>query len=327
MNEKSKYKIIIAVLSNEATVAEKEALMVWLSESEAHQTEYGQIVKLYHKTNRIESHQVYDVEKAWRLVSSQTIQKQRRQWFVKLSRYAAIILFPMLILFSIHEYTLKDGAVEMLAVSVPSAMTKNISLPDGTEVVLNANSTLTYPKKFKGNTREVFLTGEANFSIFSNKKKPFIVNVDHLNITALGTKFNVKAYDLEKIITTLEEGSVRVATDQDDILLLPNEQVIYLKSADVFEKKEVDIKDVTGWLSGDLIFDAVPLSEMFAEIERRYGVQIITQGVIDDDTHYSIRYKKDESLAHIFEILSYMVEGFAYEILNTNHIVVSLNSH
>ena len=80
-----------------------------------------------------------------------------------------------------------------------------LTLPDGTKVQINSESSIIYPKSFRGDTRTVYLSGEANFDVHKDKKHPFIVKTSLLSVRALGTKFNIQAYSEDrKTITILK---------------------------------------------------------------------------------------------------------------------------
>ena len=100
----------------------------------------------------------------------------------------------------------------MNTIKVPAGQRANLTLPDGTNVWLNARSEMRYPAVFTGNKREITLDGEAYFEVTHNEDKPFVVQTNKCNVEVLGTKFNVEAYsDSEDFCTSLMEGSVRVS--------------------------------------------------------------------------------------------------------------------
>ncbi len=125
----------------------------------------------------------------------------------------------------------------MVEYTVPKGSKSQIKLPDGTIVWLNAGSVLKYDNSFDLKERNVFLTGEAYFSVATNKNKPFQVHTSDLLVRAFGTKFNVKAYPDEKTITTtLEEGIIDVMVinlkeekPNKPVKLKPNEKVVYFR--------------------------------------------------------------------------------------------------
>ena len=117
-------------------------------------------------------------------------------WEIKpLLRIASMILIPLfsvlLSWYYINDYTDSCKLVEYI---VPMGERGELTLPDGTKVQINSESSIIYPKSFRGDTRTVYLSGEANFDVHKDKKHPFIVKTSLLSVRALGTKFNIQAY-------------------------------------------------------------------------------------------------------------------------------------
>ena len=113
-----------------------------------------------------------------------------------------------------------------------------VTLPDGSQIMLNRYSSLTYPKRFKGDSREVTLNGEGFFNITKNPNKPFIVTAEMMKVQVLGTQFNIEAYaNNPDVKTTLIEGSVMVSIDSTDeqMILHPSESAIYNKKNKTLE--------------------------------------------------------------------------------------------
>ncbi|MFA5535465.1 MAG: FecR family protein, partial [Mariniphaga sp.] len=135
-----------------------------------------------------------------------------------LTRAAAILLIPLLgVVFyllsnsnlQMNKFTGLSLTVDSLEVIAPTGSRTVVQLSDGTEVTLNYDSKINYPRNFIGDIREITLSGEAYFDVAHNPEKPFIVKTEKLNVKALGTKFNVNAYPDDDIIaTTLVEGKV-----------------------------------------------------------------------------------------------------------------------
>ncbi|GAA3562192.1 FecR family protein [Snuella lapsa] len=153
---------------------------------------------------------------------------------------------------------------------------KEIYLPDGSKIVLNAESQLIYPKEFNDSLREVTLIGEAFFDIKRNIYKPFIVNSNNLKIKVLGTSFNVKSYDGDKKIeTTLVTGKVELIKDEETpIVLAPSQKAVFYKKENKLEIEKVYSHDVVAWKDGRLIFNKTPLQDVVVDLERKYNVKI-----------------------------------------------------
>ncbi|WP_184543199.1 FecR family protein [Mucilaginibacter sp. FT3.2] len=158
---------------------------------------------------------------------------------------------------------------------------KMISLSDGTTICLNAGSRLSYPDKFKQNTREVTLTGEAFFKVAHNSSKPFIIHSGKINTTVLGTSFNVKAYEEDKAIkVTVVSGKVGViakgvTVKHPPVLLTPNMQLVYTKTNETLVAQKIDDASlVISWQQGKLQYHNTPLSDVLADVQRKYNVVI-----------------------------------------------------
>ncbi|MDO6517400.1 FecR family protein [Zobellia uliginosa] len=165
--------------------------------------------------------------------------------------------------------------------TVPYGKRFDLILSDGSHVVLNSGTSLRYPVKFiKDKNREVFLTGEAFFEVTKNKKQPFIVNTNGLNIKVLGTKFNVSAYPEDNSTNTvLVEGSVKLrhkdGNDRETSTLLTPGHLASLNKTDrkiMVENAETSI--YTAWMNGDVIFRHLSFKNIIKKLERHYNVHI-----------------------------------------------------
>jgi transmembrane sensor len=172
---------------------------------------------------------------------------------------------------------LAPGEQEMYATGPGEIL--DFSLPDGTEVFLNANSVLTIPEGgWKDGARTVTLEGEAYFSVTKQAdKRAFIVRTTDTDVRVLGTRFNVRERRGSTRIF-LEEGSVRVGwkdARRPDTDLLPGE-LVALSSAgkEPVHQPVTSATRHTSWKSGNLLFENQPLSEVLAEISDIYGVEL-----------------------------------------------------
>src|SRR5690606_24410283 len=157
-----------------------------------------------------------------------------------------------------------------------------ITLADGTQVWLNAASTLTYPIEFSGRKREVTLEGEAYFEVARDESKPFIVNTARQRTEVLGTSFNINAYDNETLTkTTLLHGSVRVQASNANAttgrVLVRNEQSVIADDENI-RIYRVDPEKVVAWKEGIFNFHGLSIDESLKQIERWYDVDVIYQG-------------------------------------------------
>lgn len=172
----------------------------------------------------------------------------------------------------------------VLTLSTPRGGTYRITLPDGTQVWLNAASILKYPNRFTGPTRAVEISGEGYFSVAEDKSRPFKVTSRGQEIEVVGTQFNVSSYtDEPEAETTLISGSVQVTPTVDGpengktAKLTPGNQSVVTSSG--MSIREVDVSHYTAWRDGYISFNEETLEQIMRKIARSYDVEVIYQGV------------------------------------------------
>jgi transmembrane sensor len=201
-----------------------------------------------------------------------------------------------------------NGTVEPIElnyteIKVPLGAISEIILPDSSQVMLNAGSTIRFRSDYNSNNRDIQLQGEGYFKVAKNENLPLIVNTGNLKIKAVGTEFNVKAYPDEGIIeTTLVSGIVEISKEgQDNVQfdLKPNQKAIYLnksdlitidaikeleplaveltktKDKDMLVSPIVDVDQVVAWTQSRLIIKGENLSDLCAKLQRKYDVNIV----------------------------------------------------
>lgn len=177
-----------------------------------------------------------------------------------------------------------DNAQELVynTINVPYGKNFKLGLSDGTVVNINSGSEIKFPIQFvKGLNRAVFVTGEAYFEVAKNKKQPFIVTAENLNIRVLGTKFNVHAYpEDETSEVVLVEGSVALYDKNTKYnaakatLLKPEFQAKLSKKTNQIEIVDVLTDVYTAWMDGELVFRNMSFENIAKKLERHYNVEI-----------------------------------------------------
>lgn len=162
---------------------------------------------------------------------------------------------------------------EMKTISTPRGKDYELVLSDGTVVLLNADSKITFPTRFTGDKRTVKLVGEAYFKVSKNKHRLFIVETGNLYTKVLGTEFNLKAYPHSDVNVTLIKGSVAVNAEGKEVMLKPGENAEYSENKDI-EVTTVDTEGYIQWKDGYFYFDNVPLIDVVRDLGRWYNVNI-----------------------------------------------------
>lgn len=227
-----------------------------------------------------------------------------------------------------------ESSVQYNTITTPRGGRYEVILPDGSKVWLNAASSLRFPTIFIGNKREVEMTGEAYFEIAKNASMPFVVKKGSVEVTVLGTDFNVNAYDDESNLkVTLVEGLVRVSQVSTDNrqpithnsqLLKPGQQVILSLSKDggteMNLQKDADINEAVAWKNNLFWFDSENIEEVCKQLSRWYNVNISIHGNIPDLFTGSI--PRDLPFSKVFEVLQ-KTGSIQYKIEDANTIIVT----
>ncbi|AKP51273.1 FecR family protein [Cyclobacterium amurskyense] len=181
-----------------------------------------------------------------------------------------------------------------------------LTLKDGTKVLLNSGSTFRYPKNFDLETRSVFLTGEAYFEIAKDSLRPFIVHSGDSKVTALGTSFIVNAYNTDQIDIALLEGKVAVKTafDAKSQLLNPGEALLLDHTKGILKKREFNRDKILSWTNKTIFFDKTSLKEAISVLENWYGVKIVVHDIPREEIFFSGKFK-EETLKNVLKGLSY----------------------
>lgn len=179
-----------------------------------------------------------------------------------------------------------------------------MTLSDGSKFWLNAGSSVTYPVAFAGNERKVTMTGEAYFEVAHNAAMPFKLSKGNMEVTVLGTHFNVNAYEDEKDIkVTLLEGSVRMSiVNSQWSILKPGEQGITADDGKLKVEKGVDVDAVMAWKNGYFSFSHTDLQAVMRQVARWYDVEIVYEGATPVMT-FSGEIDRDNNASQVLKIL------------------------
>ncbi len=233
-----------------------------------------------------------------------------------LSRVAAVFIL-LVGISGVWFYLQHHSRPAMIEISAAYGETKQITLPDQTEVWLNAGSSLKYPSVFNQKIRSVSLTGEAFFSVTKNQSRPFVVETKNLAVKVLGTKFNLKAYpDEYQTVATLQEGKIEIQTVKNQKQqMVPNEQLVYNSETSTLKVAKINPEDIPDWKNGNLLFSEATLGEILQTLERRFNISFNTDKSIDLLTErYTIKFEREETPEQVLQVLSDMSGDFSYSV-------------
>lgn len=197
--------------------------------------------------------------------------------------------------------------------STPRGGQYQVELPDGSKVWLNASSSLTYPTFFSGKERVVELSGEAYFEVAKNKDMPFKVKVNSMEVSVLGTHFNVMAYSDENVIkTTLLEGSVKVIASNISKLIVPGQQT-QLTTNGKLTVSDADVDEAVAWKNGFFQFNSADMQTVIRQINRWYDVDVVYAGNIDE--HFTGTISRSVEASQVLKKLQ-LTGAFKFEVKN-----------
>lgn len=232
--------------------------------------------------------------------------KQARKLIVTSMKYAAVLICIVMSTYWVSTRYMNPNELiaEANTLYVPAGQRARITLQDGTMVWLNAQSTLTYPSHFTGKDRRVTLTGEGYFDVAKNTEKPFIVSVSQVDMTVLGTKFNVYSYpDAGYTQTSLLEGSLLVSAigSGAQVVLKPEEQVTVHEGRMILDK--IKHPDAFLWKEGIYSFDDEPLGNIAKKLELYYDVKIVIKTPKLADIRYTCKFRQRDGIDEILQLI------------------------
>lgn len=319
---------------------EKE-LRAWINSHPENRKQFTQTCAMWELSSLGHTEAKFDKQKNWDILSHRIHPKNKVQKLItRWANIAAIFVVAFgtsyfTIRFFERENKTQAVAAAWIINEAPMGNMSKVTLPDGSEIWLNAGSKIKYATNFNVDDRYINLKGEAYFHVSTNKEKPFTVNASGIEVKATGTRFNVKAYDEEEIIeTTLEEGIISVINTtnekRQEVILKPNEKItVYKKSArtlnqdqkvlqpninDDFKNTPIAILKIelasnvetpvyTSWKDNEWIIQNEKLESLAIKLGRRYDVSI--QLIDDHVKNYSYTGTlKDETLEQVLEVIS-----------------------
>jgi transmembrane sensor len=304
--------------SGQSSDEDVAAIFTWLEKNYANQQEFILQKKIFIESGLGSTDDQKQTEDAFQKFLEQialaekykTDVKHGHFWFNPFLRYAATIAIILSISFAAIYFWRNEqfvaGNDEFYEIEAPYGSKTSIKLPDGSRIILNAGSKLSYNMDFGFGSREVYLDGEAYFNV-EKHRFPMVVNTSHIAVRVLGTEFNIKSYPDEDIIeTTLVEGTIEIQSFVEPnapvIMLRSNERIVYHKQVQQLDEsivisdthpsdsipaaspavpikpfrlaRNVDVSTSVSWKDGKYIFRGESLENLAVILSRRFDVSI-----------------------------------------------------
>lgn len=214
----------------------------------------------------------------------------------------------------VYEAGTNADAPVINTISTPRGGQYQLVLPDGSKVCLNSASSLSFPTRFTGKTREVTITGEAYFEVAKNPQMPFRVKSDNTTVEVLGTHFNIMAYSDEvEMKTTLLEGSIKISNGTANGILKPGQQAVLNKAGKLKVLNDVDVDDEIAWKDGIFQFRDAGIDAIMRQAARWYDVEVAYEGKIPQ-REFTGRISRNVKASQLMNMLGYA--GIKFKIEN-----------
>ncbi len=318
-------KLFVKKMFGENSPSETEELNEW---TEAHRKVADDIYNWDKFTERQIDISQINTDKEWSNLQHR-LNKERsdkRIDFWKFTKYAAAASVVIVFGLYLSQYESDDKKINVVTVEAPIVVKENpngvksqILLPDGTHVWLNSASSISYFQRFSDSERLISLRGEAYFEVVKDKKRPFRVKSGNTTTTALGTSFNINAYDTSSIQISINTGIVDVTTldNNEHIILNPGEQV-YTDNSGLSIKK-FSRESVLAWKDGTLYFENTDFDEMIDVLEKWYDVSFEVKNLSGEKrSTLKVTGKfKNQTLVSVLKLLRHSL-NFEYNVDQNN---------
>ncbi|WP_373749578.1 FecR family protein [Bacteroides heparinolyticus] len=290
--------------SGRTSVEEGMNIRLWMEASEENR-------RTFYKERRLfDALILHDDRNTIKKISARRTPRIIHQWL----KVSAIVILTLAFNYLYQEYKSSKEVVAINTVSVPAGQRTNIILSDGSNVWLNARTTLQYPVTFNKKQRIVSLKGEAFFDIAKNQKIPFVVQTDKYDIEVLGTQFNVNAYPNRNIFeTTLMKGRVRVSSQESPeqtIILSPGHKV-YTTNGKLKIDKVNDLNPYR-WKEGLICFKNELFQTIMEKFEQYYDIRIIINNSDVLKYSYTGKFRQSDGIDYALRVLQRDIH-FKYE--------------
>lgn len=324
-------ELIIRFLDGSITSSEKETLLLWLKEDKENRKTFlemhdvwvtsGHTGKDFNAKKKLNVFvkRVRDYESRKKKKSIKTI------LYTSISAAAVIALIFTLTNLLTSPKSFEQADETFTQIVQAKHAKERIVLPDGTTVWLSKNAILSYPRQFAGRCRQVKMEGKAYFEVTKNKRKPFIVDLGEDKIEVLGTSFNVRNYKTEtdnEIVLLTGRVGLHLAGVKKDVILKPNEKVVYSKTSKAPKIETVDASLFNVWTKDRLVFDNEKLSYVIANLKIWYDVEIECPVNLAERTRVSFTIV-DETKEQMLKVLA-LVAPIKY-VVNKDKIYITPN--
>ena len=316
-------EVLVAFLKGELDAAQAAAVEAWYDRSAANRRMLGQVYYILYVSDRINDAAGIDVERSLRQFKRRMRAGRRiplRRVAVRIA--AAAVIAAVLLAGGFTTVSLSKRLAQPVTVVTQLGERSQVVLPDGTKVWLNSSSSVEYVAPFFSRQRRVKMEGEAYFEVEHDRRAPFVVSTNGLDIEVLGTRFNIRNDDNEHRVTTvLLEGAVKAyasGREQASVRLHPAQQLVFDTRTHAMRLTDCPSAERSiNWIDGRFCFEHDTFGEIVAELKRYYNVDIRFMDNRLRDMRFSGNFRVEDGIYHIMSVLQ-LTYKFNYRIVGND---------
>lgn len=297
----------------EATAEERQQVERWMAD-DANLAYFSQLKKIWEESRQLASTTTADENKSWEKFRQRIHPAPVRRVGVGWIKIAASIVIVGAL--GLIAYLGLSGRANLKVVVAQQTVLTD-TLPDGSFVTVNKGSSISYPSRFNGDTRQVVLNGEAFFNVTPNKKKPFVISVNDITITVVGTSFNVKNINGNTEVV-VETGIVKVTRAGKTIELNANEELHLNAKDSMLSKEKVSDHLYNYYRTKEFVCDDTPLWKVVEKINEAYHSHIVFGDSSLREMPLTVTFN-NESLDQVLNVIS---ETFNIKVIKEGDSII-----
>lgn len=327
------WELFVKQKANNISPEELNEIEAWTTANEENASKLHEFELVFEETANQEDLPSFDAKDEW--AELQTIIKIDNEskaaktirilpWIARIAAAVILVLGFTYIFYQYQDLTSEKLNLQTMVQTDESGQ-KEVELPDGSKVWLNRNSELLYPESFDGDTRTLYLKGEAFFEVTPDKNKPFIVHSGSSKTTVLGTSFNLRAYGKEdEVKLTVVTGKVAfaLADDKEGVIVTPGDAAVLANGTKLISHIKNEDLNFLSWKTKQLMFDDTPMDQLINSLERHYNIKIDVEYAETLNCRFTGDFQKTE-IENAIKVIT-RATGTSYTINEGQYIIKGL---
>jgi len=310
-------ELLIKFLLNETTAEEAEQVQQWIVANAENEKYYHQFERIWNESTMLTQTSTVDEEVAWQKFKKRVEEKQTAPIVKKLKPTTIWLRVAAVFVLCFGAWLAYQQLGNQYTDVASQDLVLNQQLPDGSQLVLNKNTNISYAKNFKTNRKVEIKSGEVFFDVAHDRSHPFIIAINDVQVEVVGTSFNIKRLK-STVEIIVETGIVKVNKDGRQITLTKGESVLLKDDEKLLVKKQTEDELYNYYRTQLFVANNMPLPRLIATLNEAYDAKITLSEQVKNErisTTLPFQYSLEKNLATICETLDLKMQRNQNEIL------------